>query len=198
MLDSGTSMSCPHISGFAGLLKTLYPTWSPAAIRSAIMTTATVKYNTEKPMLDAYFTTADPFAYGAGHVRPNSAMDPGLVYDLTTRDYLEFLCSLGYNKTMLQSFDPSYKWQASNTKSSGLLNFNYPSITMPKLSGSVTVTRTVKNVAEASTYEARVTQPNGVEVTVEPKSLQFTKAGEEKSYKVTLKAQAGGLPAGSI
>lgn len=37
--ESGTSMSCPHVSGIVGLIKTLHPNWSPAAIRSAIMTT---------------------------------------------------------------------------------------------------------------------------------------------------------------
>ena len=39
---SGTSMSCPHISGIVGLLKTLYPKWSPAIMRSALMTTGSL------------------------------------------------------------------------------------------------------------------------------------------------------------
>ncbi|KAI5340006.1 hypothetical protein L3X38_019280 [Prunus dulcis] len=184
---SGTSMSCPHISGICGLLKTLYPHWSPAAIKSAIMTTATTQDNSREPVLNASFYRATPFSYGAGHVNPNSAMDPGLVYDLSLNDYLNFLCSNGYNKTQIQMVsEETYKCPKPAISRT---NLNYPSITVPKLNGSLVVTRTVKNVGTPGTYKARIQNPDGISVSVEPNKLEFKKIGEEKSFKLLLQVK---------
>ncbi|RVX08338.1 Subtilisin-like protease SBT5.3 [Vitis vinifera] len=152
----GTSMSCPHVSGIVGLLKTLHPDWSPAAIRSAMMTTARTMDNSMEAILNASYFKATPFSYGAGHVRPNRAMNPGLVYDLNVNDYLNFLCAL-----------------------------------VPKLHGSITVTRTLKNVGLPETYKARIRKPTGISVSVKPDSLKFIRSGE-KTFSLTLQAERAG------
>jgi hypothetical protein len=69
-LASGTSTSAPHIAGLAAFVMALRPGWSPAQVRSAMMTTA--------------FDLAGrpgPLAQGAGHVDPSRFLDPGLVFD---------------------------------------------------------------------------------------------------------------------
>ncbi|KAJ4982426.1 hypothetical protein NE237_033263 [Protea cynaroides] len=188
---SGTSMSCPHVSGIAGLLKTLYPSWSPAAIKSAIMTTARTRDNEMEPIPNATYQRATPFNYGAGHVWPNRAMKPGLVYDLTTNDYLNFLCAIGYNDSTINLFSESsvpYKCP----KSTSLMDFNYPSFTVPSLFGTVTLKRTLKNVGSPATYKARVRAPLGISVSVEPDNLTFNSIDQEKSFHLTIKTKKAG------
>ncbi|XP_010942535.1 subtilisin-like protease SBT5.3 [Elaeis guineensis] len=187
--DSGTSMSCPHISGVVGLLKSLHPDWNPSAIKSAIMTTARTQDNMDEPVLNSSYVKATPFSYGSGHVRPNRAMDPGLVYDLTTNDYLNFLCSLGYNSTQIAKF--SNDSFLCPSKPPRLEDLNYPSITIPYLFGSITVTRTLKNVGSPGTYIIRIREPRGISVSVNPTSLTYDKIGEEKKFEVTLKVKKG-------
>ncbi|KAD6794394.1 hypothetical protein E3N88_05290 [Mikania micrantha] len=184
---SGTSMSCPHVSGIVGLLKTLHPDWSPAAIRSAIMTTARTRDNEAKPITNSSLIKATPFSYGAGHVQPNRAMDPGLVYDLNTTNHLDFLCAIGYTRSQIEKFSETpYTCPSKNIS---LVDFNYPSITVDNLKDSITVTRTVKNVGSPGTYVSQVFKPAGVSVRVQPKSLKFKKIGEEKKFKVIFKSK---------
>ncbi|KAL5981350.1 hypothetical protein ACLOJK_015405 [Asimina triloba] len=186
-LDSGTSMSCPHVAGIAGLLKTLHPDWSPAAIRSAIMTTARSEGNDKKPIKEEpSLAEATPLAYGAGEVQPNQAMDPGLIYDITMDEYLNFLCGLGYDSNVISAF-AAYNCPAPE-KSMNPLNLNYPSITVPSLTAPTTITRRVRNVGSspaAVTYTAKLVPPTGVSVSVNPSTLQFHKIGDEQTFTVT-------------
>ncbi|XP_030929603.1 subtilisin-like protease SBT5.4 isoform X2 [Quercus lobata] len=181
---SGTSMSCPHVAGIVGLLKTQYPHWSPSAIKSAIMTTGKTRDNTRKSILDSSTVEATPFAYGSGHVNPNSAMDPGLVYDAATEDYLNFLCARGYNDTMIRLLSQK-PYSCPDTFS--IEDFNYPSIVVPNIQArKVTLTRTVTNVGSPSTYNVRVRQPFAVFVTVKPRVLEFKTTGEKKTFQVII------------
>ena len=156
---------------------TLTIIWIPARTRS----------NLRQPIANGTLAGGNPFNYGAGHLSPNRAMDPGLVYDLTITDYLNFLCSIGYNATQLSTFvDKKYECPSKPMRPWDL---NYPSITVPSLSGKVTVTRTLKNVGTPATYTVRIKAPSGISVKVEPKRLRFEKINEEKMFKVTIEAK---------
>ncbi|GLJ18274.1 hypothetical protein SUGI_0323190 [Cryptomeria japonica] len=68
---SGTSMACPHATGAAAYVKSFHPDWSPAAIKSALMTTA----STLDATLDG--NEAAELGYGAGQINPLKAINPG-------------------------------------------------------------------------------------------------------------------------
>ncbi|RLN04235.1 hypothetical protein C2845_PM13G10320 [Panicum miliaceum] len=184
---SGTSMSCPHISGVIGLLKAARPEWSPAAMRSAIMTTARTQDNTGAPMGDHDGKEANAFAYGAGNVHPNRAVDPGLVYDAAPEDYFTFLCSMGFSTADMKRLSAG-KF-ACPAKAPPMEDLNYPSIVVPSLRGSQTVARRLKNVGRPARYLASWRAPIGVGMEVKPTVLEFSKIGEEKTFNVTVTSQ---------
>ncbi|PSR86918.1 Subtilisin-like protease SBT3.18 [Actinidia chinensis var. chinensis] len=190
---SGTSMSCPHVSGVVALLKSAHPHWSPAAIRSALMTTAYTSDTTlDSILFGGIAKTTDPLDIGAGHIDPLRAMDPGLVYDMKASDYILFLCNIGYTTDQINSIvslSPSTILSCPKGSYLSNANLNYPSITVSNLQSTVTIKRTVRNVGwkKAAIYFARIVKPNGVEVVVWPRVLFFSCFREEVSYYVTFK-----------
>ncbi|GAV58747.1 Peptidase_S8 domain-containing protein/PA domain-containing protein/Inhibitor_I9 domain-containing protein [Cephalotus follicularis] len=193
---SGTSMSCPHVSGLAALLKGAHPDWSPAAIRSALMTTAYVQYKDGQNLLDiATGKESTPFDHGAGHVDPVKALNPGLVYDLTADDYLSFLCALNYTAQQINSV-ARRKFDCDASKKYSVNDLNYPSFAVNietsrigSGSGGFTVvkhTRTLTNVAAKGDYMVSITTMSpAVKISVEPQMLSFSEVNEKKSYTVT-------------
>ncbi|XP_052196829.1 subtilisin-like serine-protease S [Diospyros lotus] len=187
---SGTSMACPHVTGITALIRAVHPSWSPSAIKSAIMTTATVFDKNHIPITVApQGRRGNAFDYGAGFLNPTRVLDPGLIYDAKPADYKAFLCSIGYNEKMLHlvTGDNSTCDQTFATATS----LNYPSITVPNLKHSFSVTRTVTNVGKPrSHYRAAVSSPRGFKVTVVPRVLVFRRYGQKISFSVKFKATA--------
>lgn len=177
-LYSGTSMSSPHVAGLAALFKDLHPNWSPMAIKSALMTTGIDVLDGGSPAPNTNPVLI--FRQGAGHVAPNKAADPGLVYDSGWLDWLAFLCgttgivspsSCSFLAGQGYSFDPS--------------DMNVASIAIGDLAGRQTVTRTVTNVSGGThTYTASVTGMTGVTVAVSPSTLTLA-PGESGDFTVT-------------
>ena len=174
----GTSMSSPHIAGLAALIKQAHPDWSPAAIKSALMTTARQDVVKEDGV-----TPADPFDFGAGHVDPNKAIDPGLVYDSSLLDYLAGSCETVTPLVTQGDCD----FLESVGFSSDPADLNLPSIGIGQLPGTKTVKRTVTYVGKrwSTVFEAQVEAPEGFRVEVSPSKL-YLRRGDTATFEVTI------------
>lgn len=186
-IESGTSMSCPHLSGVAALLKKAHPDWSPAMIKSAIITTSDVTNTNGNRITDQYDKTSANFhVMGSGHVNLIKANNPGLIYDTQfTNDYVvAYLCGLNYTDNQVSIFVPHSKCSTSQING---VDLNYPSMVV-QLSRSNyyrrRFSRLVTNVGPNLEYKVIVNPPPGVIVDVEPKKLKFMSIGEQLKFNV--------------
>jgi len=163
---SGTSMSTPHIAGVAALIRQAHPDWSPATIKSAIMTTSRQDISSSGGIADA-----SPFDFGGGHIDPNPAIDPGLVYEITNDEYDAF---------------------AADMENEGR-HLNLPSVSLASLPNSQTVTRRVTNVDdESGSYLIEISPPPGMLVEVVPSSISLA-PGESAEFTITITYESGPL-----
>lgn len=144
--------------------------------------------NTGHGILNGSLVPAGPYNFGAGHVHPNAAVDPGLVYDTSAQDYITFLCGQNYTSAQVSTITGTAVQCPASAAGFRARDLNYPSLSVANLSGTVSVTRTVTNVGgkAGGTYRAEVVPPAGVNVTLVPDVLVFDKKDQALSFNVTV------------
>ncbi len=180
---SGTSMSAPHVAGVLALLDQAHPDWSPAAVQSALMTSARKNLVKENGV-----TSADAFDFGAGHIRPGfrftrrgSPFNPGIVYDAGFFDYVAALCEA----PGVVSPDFCVDLEAAGF-SLDARDLNLASIGVSDVVGSSVVTRTMSNVTGRTyTWSATTSAPSGFKVKVSPKVITLG-PGDSATFTVTI------------
>ncbi|KAJ3696206.1 hypothetical protein LUZ60_001583 [Juncus effusus] len=183
-MRTGTSVATAHLSGVVALIKSIHPDWSSAVIKSAIMTTSDFLDRDGNRIMDEQRNPASFFALGAGHVNPSKAADPGLVYNITVKDYIAFLCGKGYNNTQVELIAHE-KVDCENEKKISDAELNYPAIVCDSRNGKLIVNRTVTNVGETnSKYFLKLDMPKEVQVEVSPKEMVFSEINEKKTYTI--------------
>jgi len=158
--------------------------------------TALQTNNLKAPITTVSGSVATPYDIGAGEASRSLALNPGLVYETNTADYLQYLCSVGYDKSKIKLISntvPNDFSCPTNSSSESVSQMNYPSIAVSNIKENEIkkVTRTVTNVEqEDATYTASIKAPVGLEVQVTPNKLVFTNNSKKLSYEVSFKASS--------
>ncbi|CAN6455306.1 unnamed protein product [Victoria cruziana] len=190
-LISGTSMAAPHIAGLAALIKQKFPRFSPAAIASALSTTASLYNKQGGPIMaqraysnpDSSQSPATPFDMGSGFANATAALNPGLVFDAGYEDFFSFLCGInGSGPDVL-----TYTGKACGYNTLAATDLNLPSITVSKLNRSLVVHRIVTNAASDETYRVSWSAPFGVSITITPTQF-FIASGQRQNLTVLMNA----------
>ncbi|RYC13743.1 S8 family serine peptidase [Nocardioides zhouii] len=164
-LYSGTSMSSPHIAGLAAFILSKNPTWTPMAVKSAMMTTAyDLKNANGSP-------DTNPFNEGAGHVDPTKFFDPGLVVTSGAAEWIGFLRGQG------AFFDDP---DLDSIPAVAATDLNIPSMAKGQVTSSVVIKRTFTAV-KAGTWNVAASVP-GFDVAIADSSgdASFTLAAGAK------------------
>jgi hypothetical protein len=115
----GSSMASAHATGVSALVRAAHPAWTPAMVKSALMTSAA-----QGVVKQDGVTPADPFDAGAGSLRADRAVHPTLVFD---ESYANYVASEG---------NPLHR-----------IDLNLPSVNAPTMTGTITTKRTAINVS---------------------------------------------------
>ncbi|KAG2640578.1 hypothetical protein PVAP13_2KG100000 [Panicum virgatum] len=195
-IESGTSMACPHASGAAAYVKSFHHDWPPAMIMSALITTAT-------PMNTPANSGSNELKYGAGQLNPAKARHPGLVYDVSERDYIAMLCAQGYNATALALITGSAAPACADSSVAGSTvgELNYPTMAAqvePGQNFTVGFPRTATNVGDdgGAVYDVKVVFAVGaaadlIAVAISPSRLEFSERNAK--FTVTVAGVAPGV-----
>lgn len=131
-------------------------------------------------------TSATPLDFGGGHVNPNKAMDPGLVYDIGVQDYVDFVCGLNYTSDQMKILTR----QSNYTCTKPSLDLNYPSFMVILNNTNSTASRfsrVLTNVADGpSVYRAVVYAPTGMRVVVKPETLKFEGKNSRQGFEMSV------------
>ncbi|KAF3779226.1 Subtilisin-like protease SBT3-7 [Nymphaea thermarum] len=151
--SSGTSMECPHLSGIAAMLN-FYAASTVDEYGNPII----AEGNPRK--------LADPFDYGGGHVNPNKAADPRLIYDMTVADHV-------------QSTIKAIAGLATSCESRTYISdLNLPSVSISNLKETTAEQEQLQTMAI-------VEAPSGVKITVDLSVLCLNEAIKSATFKVT-------------